>query len=346
MPYETEESLRQLIEQLLGEPVVYNTDIRAFIAAGAFLMHQLRESIRLFPNIRDIDEVEESILDFLWREYAAGLPTGTAIPRREFIREAKYWYSAKSTDGLFRYVGDLTGTDIGTRRLGELILRTGDPTTLIGGELNKSPTAPSKLGRIRDGIRWAQYVYTVDVDQAQVLNNIEDFIAILNLIHPAGTMRFPTLMYKWPVEYQQRPAPQFLLALVDRAAVPASYTAGFMTLGLTDMWINPNADTDGFATASIVVLTRSGPVDLSGVTPVAGGAPQFATRTIADRDPVLLNHIAFAASMSQFAYDDVKEELYESIAPAFWNRTNNERSRRGILPRFYGWPMTHQQRTT
>lgn len=165
-----------------------------FVHAVASLSAVLRYYIRHSVDLKDIDRTP--YMDLIKKEVGVDLPLTDAIPLVELIRENKHWYGSKGTEVLYYFIGDLVGSPISLYYPRDLIFRLDNRRSRLSGSASingELPLPESCLGRIRDGIFWAQYTFVVNVEQAQLIENLTDLYLLLNAVHPAGTKYFLVL---------------------------------------------------------------------------------------------------------------------------------------------------------
>lgn len=182
---------RRFIEQVVGEHLFLDSDFVIFSQLMAMLQADHEVLLDRFPLLRDIDQVPNEFLIHLQQEFSLKLPDDPDLDPREFIRESKPFYAGKGTENLLQYLAALAKVSIELFESSKLIFRLDYPRTLLSGAPSTTGPKPyheSKLGRLRDGIVWAFYVYLLVIRGTNVnTNRVIDYI---NLNHPAGTNYF------------------------------------------------------------------------------------------------------------------------------------------------------------
>lgn len=183
--------LTKITVDALGiEEYVDNTN--PFIYGLSNLMAVRRYFSRHLPEIVDIDETP--FLDLIRQETGFDLPLSSDLPIIEWLRESKSWFGHRGSLNIYPFIGALVGSPLEINFPARLIARWDTRNTFLDGEVTahggKRPFSLSKRARIRDGIRWAQYVYFVNVLEAQNIINLTDLDNLLANVHPAGTKRF------------------------------------------------------------------------------------------------------------------------------------------------------------
>jgi hypothetical protein len=177
---------------------------QVFIKIIAHLAAIHRYYVRHFGEIKDLDLTP--FLSHIQDEVGFALPLTNDIPLVELIRENKSWYGHKTTEVLYAFIADLVGSPIKLEYPRDLIFTLDSSKAFVGGAVTHNggilPWDSSNLGRIRDGIYWAQFVYVVDVLQAQEIINITDLINLVVSVHPAGLKRFLNLRYNFWIAYE------------------------------------------------------------------------------------------------------------------------------------------------
>ena len=171
-----------------------------FVQIVATMVAILRWHIKKIGDQTDLDLSE--FIQFLADEVGVALPETSAIPMKEFLRETKTFYGHKTTETLIQFAGDVIGSAVHVYYPAELIFYLDHRRSFLSGAMagHELTFENSKRARLRDGIFWAKFVYVVEVLQAQNVINMNDFLAILDSIHPAGMMRFIKLQYNYWLE--------------------------------------------------------------------------------------------------------------------------------------------------
>lgn len=184
------EQLVEFINRTLGATLTHETDMGVLVAAIVELQERIHTLIEKFPELRDIDLVDDQFLDYLFDEFGVALPRIGVLNRREILRESKNWYMRKGTPVLYKYLAAALGLPISIFEPATLLIRPSDPSTLLSGAMNKPPDAPSRLGRLRDGIYWAYFTYHIKLSGVQYIEDLTELYQAFALIHPAGTRAF------------------------------------------------------------------------------------------------------------------------------------------------------------
>lgn len=203
-----------LLINLLGEDVVADTDLQIFVKLLATSLAEYVTKIDNLPSLVDIDLVDSEYLTYLQKQFALKLPDSSTFDSREFLRESKAWYSGKGTNNLYKFIGTITNTSLSTFETSKLVLRTSNPGTRLSGTFSngaKLPYEQSKLGRIRDGILWAYFVYILRVQGAQYVSSLSDLFTIIKLNHTAGSQFFSEIDFYWKTDNQ----PVTIMQLLD-----------------------------------------------------------------------------------------------------------------------------------
>lgn len=191
-------NLTNVLSRSIGNDTI-SESAQVFIYVICHLAAIQRYFIRHFGETHDLDTTP--FLQEMADETGFGLPLTQDIPLVELLRESKSWYGHKSTAPLFNFVADLVGSPIELEYPKDLIFTLDDSRSCISGKVTTNgglqPWDESDLAHIRDGIYWADFVYVVNVLQAQQINSITDLFNLLDNIHPAGMKRFVTLNYNF-----------------------------------------------------------------------------------------------------------------------------------------------------
>jgi hypothetical protein len=149
--------------------------------------------------IRHISETADDLdlspfINLIAAEVGLDLPITSAIPLNVFLRENKSWAGHKTTVKLINFIGLLCGSQIQVEYPKDLIFRWGTPRSMFSGAKSPGggplPWDQTCLAHWRDGIYWAQFVYVLQVLQAQNVVNITDLINMVKSVHPLGLQRF------------------------------------------------------------------------------------------------------------------------------------------------------------
>lgn len=182
-----------------------------FVFVIANLVAIQRYFIRNQVQVVDIDTTP--FLNLIQQEIGFDLPLSPELPTLEWLRESKSWYGHKGAVGLMPFIGALVGSPLEIDYPAQLIARWDQSNTCLSGKVTSHgglvPFADSKQARIRDGVRWAQFVYFVKVLQAQNLTNYTDLLNLLNNVHPAGTKRFMYYLFNYIVDEPVLTCPGF-----------------------------------------------------------------------------------------------------------------------------------------
>lgn len=174
-----------------------------------------RYLIRHQGELRDIDLAPDKYLNYLKQEIGFGLPTASAFPIREFLRESRNWFRAKGSEKLFDFIGELVGSPIVLHYPKDLIFTLDDPRSCLDGAESGGLVLSwdeSCLAMLHDGVYWAKYVYIVDVLQAQNIKFESDLLGLLNAVHPAGTKRYIREFFNYFVAKSLDEQPKVILS--------------------------------------------------------------------------------------------------------------------------------------
>lgn len=190
----------RMISRSLHETVMDSEDADVLVGLMVSLQQQAYERIKEFPKLRDLDRMPDNLVPHLQREVATRLPHTDLIDKREFVREAKNWYSGKGAAASYDYISALTKTKIVIQEPARSLMRLDRPSTALSGSLNSEiSTTGTKLGIMRDGDKWAFYTYILRIFGVQDVS-VEDLIELLELVHPAGTKYFLEFVYQHLVQ--------------------------------------------------------------------------------------------------------------------------------------------------
>lgn len=195
--------LLEMIHQSLGLGILYEKD--QVLAMGcAHLLALQRYYVRHLGDNLDLDRT--NYLGLIRNEVGFDLPDVNAFNLAELLRESKRYYGHKSTEKLFEFIGDLVGTRVQVHLPSDLIAGFDNGRTRFDGATSSGGMLPwnqSHIGKFRDGLKWANFTYLVDILDAQNIYNFRDMELLLDNIHPAGTQRFLQFEYTWQA---QRPS--------------------------------------------------------------------------------------------------------------------------------------------
>lgn len=312
---------RQMLAKLISKSIGLSHIIGAndpLVKIMAHLISIQRYFLHLIPEQIDIDSTE--YLSLLQKEAGFNLPLTEAIPIVEFLRESNSWNAHKGTEALYAFVSDVIGSPIAIHYPKKLILKLSDVTCLSGstsdkGELDWEHT---KLGRFRDGLLWSNFVYILDILQAQSVGNLNDLMALIEHIHPAGTKRQLNLIFTFEV---------------DPETIPESTIYGFQEVTEDNYIISkpyPTLDNNWILSGSLAKLSMCGgdiwssELDILEIPKldITYCHKQLSHDTLMHIFPVDAPHIAFNRFVDK--NDDTYEILYtESDSLLYENATTN-----------------------
>lgn len=190
------ETYRKVFLNSISEPIHYDTDLPPLLEALADLFGRVAHLTAEFPLLRDVDEVSDEHLQYLVREFLPNFPFLEDFNYREFIKESKAYYSTKGTEIGLEYVAALSRLVFRVWEPSRHIFRLNHRSSLLSGARSSRPTGPGVgLARIRDGILWSQYTYVIEVGNLRTATNIDSFLPLIDLNHPAGTKYFLNFFY-------------------------------------------------------------------------------------------------------------------------------------------------------
>jgi len=190
---ERETKFHALLSGALGEHLVEDSDYWILVRLVAYLLEVEYGLVEDFHLLRDVDRTPDAFLVYLLQEYGVKLPDGKFGNVRELIKESKPWYSSKGTLPALQFVAAITNTAIGLFQPALLIEKPSTGATLLSGAVSQNgplPHVQSRIGRLRDGVLWSYYTYILTVQGFQNVPSAVAFLALLELVHPAGSQRF------------------------------------------------------------------------------------------------------------------------------------------------------------
>lgn len=214
--------------------------------AVAYLLSIQRYYIRHFPDQVDIDLT--SFIQYIQAMVGLNLPNlKNLLSVSELLRESKRYNGHKTVLPLFDFIGDLIGAKIEIRYPSDLIFRLDAVRSCLDGAVsNHGPLAwkDSKLAHIEDGYMWSEFTYIVAILQMQQITNLDDLIALLNNVHPAGLRRIIDGYFNYVAGYD----PELDLPLMFKEVF---YSGNQMQEGkptLDNYWLldNPSVKLDMF----------------------------------------------------------------------------------------------------
>jgi len=183
------ENITNILKASFGN-AAFEDDDEVFIGQIAHLVAVHRYFARHFIEQNDIDDT--LFLDSIKNEIGVGIPLTDAIPIKQFLKENKAWFGHKGTELLYTFIGEVVGSPIEVHLPNEMVARWDDPRTCLSGVQGSALDSwdSLKLAYLHDGVYWTRYTYLVIILQSHLITNMNDFLALVESIHPAGTKRF------------------------------------------------------------------------------------------------------------------------------------------------------------
>jgi hypothetical protein len=296
-----------------------------------------RYFVRHMPDLVDIDT--SPFLNLIQAETGLNLPLTSDIPLVEFLRESKSWAEHKGSIAIYDFIGDLVGSPIEVDFPKDLIFKVGKLRTCVGGASGGPYSfAQSKMGRIRDGILWAQFTYIVNVLQAQDITSIDDLFNLLNSVDPAHCQMFVKLAFNFSTQTVV-PTVQSRDFIKDHYVIRnqwptvgnqwlvggsarVSMRNGNALLMITNINEIPLLQTDStFRRMSDDTIMHD---YITSVGPWAGFSRYISVngdyqQVFSDTDAIVLENVSTNVGISQYEWQDLATLTWQELQDAAWN---------------------------
>lgn len=219
------DTITTLVVNSIGMDTIVD-DTNVFVNVIAMLIAVQRYFIKNLPSVKDLDMTP--FLTYLAEEVGLDLPFTPEFPMVEFLRENKAFLGSRGSFVLYAFIAALVNSPIQVQNNVPAMAILDDVNTLLDGSQTFNWGADLAYGtgwsHFNDGFTWDNFIYTVQVMQAQQLTSVTDLVNLITNIHPCGTKLIAWLRYCFPVDMTsiQPVCSGFSINITESFAIPST----------------------------------------------------------------------------------------------------------------------------